>query len=540
MPNPQAAAAIHASRHAPGGPDALPEYALASVVAENTAAIAAVPTDSRFRMDKTLRGGQLVATNCYPVARPIASTTPGTARTQHVAMVDCTDIRLVYTAWTTSDTGPNDTDLAAAFTIKASIELAGVIYRVTFGGLQTATIDPGGTVVSDPIALEFAAGANIFVRTYQPATSWYATGIVLAQTGGASTAGFTATTDLTAPGSAAVTVATSYVYQPVAILGTPTNRRQPTVAILGDSIASGFAEVWAYTDRDGRPATIMPLGAFVVRGLILGNVPWLNLAHAGDRADVAITAAGHFRRHALLGGATHAICAIGTNDVYGGAALATVQASLIALWRLAARRGLSVWQTTILPRNSSSDGWATLGGQSVLAQEPVRTGLNDWIRAGSPVVSAANLTAVAAGTAGALLAGQSGHPLAGYFDSADYAETARNSGIWVIPGVRTVTDAAITSGSATLTSAAANFNLANDYGKIVRVAGAGAAGATLVVRIINVTSTTSAGVEALAGTTVSGATAVIGVPTADGIHPGGDIHKVVAASIDTSRLTLPI
>lgn len=67
------------------------------------------------------------------------------------------------------------------------------------------------------------------------------------------------------------------------------------------------------------------------------------------------------------------------------------------------------------------------------------------------------------------------------------------------------TDAAITTGTAVLTSAGASF-AATDVGKVVVVAGAGAAGAKLVTTIAGYTSATQVTLTAGAGTTVSGAT----------------------------------
>lgn len=74
---------------------------------------------------------------------------------------------------------------------------------------------------------------------------------------------------------------------------------------------------------------------------------------------------------------------------------------------------------------------------------------------------------------------------------------------------RTVTDAAITSGQATLTSATAAFTAA-DVGKKASVLGAGAFGVALNTTISSVTNGTTAVLAANAGTTVSGAVADIG------------------------------
>lgn len=93
--------------------------------------------------------------------------------------------------------------------------------------------------------------------------------------------------------------------------------------------------------------------------------------------------------------------------------------------------------------------------------------------------------------------------------------TAAN-GYLGLPASRRVSDAAITTGTATLTSATAAFTAA-DVGKRVTVIGAGAAGIFLglsgaQVTILSVESGTSCTLNANASTTVSGAVAFIATP----------------------------
>jgi hypothetical protein len=80
---------------------------------------------------------------------------------------------------------------------------------------------------------------------------------------------------------------------------------------------------------------------------------------------------------------------------------------------------------------------------------------------------------------------------------------------WAAEGTfRTVTDGAITSGSATLTSATAAFTSA-DVSKQVSISGAGPAGATLITTILTFVNATTVTVATAASTTVSGATVTI-------------------------------
>jgi hypothetical protein len=86
--------------------------------------------------------------------------------------------------------------------------------------------------------------------------------------------------------------------------------------------------------------------------------------------------------------------------------------------------------------------------------------------------------------------------------NASFAGGAKGDG-------KTVTDAAITSGTTALTSATAAFTTA-DVGKIAGVAGAGAAGAYLNTTISAYVSATQVTLAVSAGTTVSAATAYYG------------------------------
>lgn len=355
----------------------------------------------------------------------------GTVRSRHDVQVDCSDLRLVYTNFATLNPAVSgvDTDGTVSLPIKASIESSGVIYRVTFDGATGITIDPGGTVISDPVGLEFAAGTQVFVRTYVNATGYVANGVVFGGAGGR-----TATTDLTAPGSAAIADSTTFVYQPSAVLATP-KARSVSIAVFGDSIGCGSHDAGDGSTGDHAGYAFAAGtglgGGYISRGLFATRMAYMNSCHPSEQGATFILQANHFRRLALFNviGATHAIDQMGINDITNSLTLAQMQALKLSEWSLMTRRSMKVIQTTITPTTTSTDSWATTANQSIAspAKELVRTGLNDWIRAGAPIT---NGVAVAIGTSGALLAGSSGHPLTGYLEIADLAETSRNSGIW--------------------------------------------------------------------------------------------------------------
>lgn len=341
----------------------------------------------------------------------------GTYRVSHVAACDCTGIRLVFTNAHGVTIGPN------AITVTASVEpwngvIAGILgtIPVTFNGAFAVTLAPGATVVSDPIgvAQPIPAGATFFTRHYVSVASVgmrWPVALVSSLTGEGNNRSATPT-DLTQSGTVPAAL-TDPIFAPVAVLGTATNPSRllaPQVGAIGDSIMrfgndmdnGGFV---ARALRHQKGTLIAPLGGLV------------NLGRGGESAAQWTTATEPYRRP-YVENFTHVISNYGTNDIVGGATLAALQATMLALWTSFAARGQSVWHTTCTPNTTMVSGQAT-----------IRANWNDWLRAGAPIDPLV-LTAVAVGTAGALLAGRSGHPLAGYFETADAVESARNSNLY--------------------------------------------------------------------------------------------------------------
>lgn len=252
----------------------------------------------------------------------------------------------------------------------------------------------------------------------------------------------------------------------------------------------------------------------------------------------------NFRRRSVMAGIyyTDIICELGVNDFQGGASVATVQTRWLTVWRDLARAGRPVYQTTITPAViSSTDLFTTVNGQTANIVAPTIAAGNNWLRDGAPIDTATG-QAVATGTVGGTIArapiyyttsagnavptnfnGISGHPLAGVLEVTDAIETSRNSGIVkALPGSRIVNDGAISSGTTTLTSATAAFS-ASDVGRIVRISGAGSAGAVLATSISSYSSSTTVTIAAAASTTAAGAQVLVSPygMMADGVHPSG-------------------
>jgi hypothetical protein len=450
----------------------------------------------------------------------------------HVVTTPCADIRLLYANhYNATAAGPNP------ITVKARVEYptvsapsnagqSGASVPVTFGGAGTVTIDPGGFALSDPVPVILTAGRCLYTRTYVSVASagqrWPTDLYCISANFEGATRGAPAA-DLSATGGTLISTSTEPGYGPAAVVGIPVSGRPASVAVVGDSILYGSGEFY-------------PNGyGYAARALTTALVPYVQLAKPGEKASDVTTGAesGYAYRMMLAGGCTHAIEGYARNDWATGRTLSQVQADKLTIATWLSTRRIRVYVSTSIPGTTSTDGWITPGGQSVGSGESVRVALNAWIRAGLPVDSVTG-TAVAVGTPGALVAGQPGHPYAGYFEIADTVETARDSGKWKAPAL-VVNDAAISSGSQTLTSAGGAFLSSGvAQGQRVAVLGAGVAGGVLLTTIgATVASNTQLTLTNTASTTVSGATAGIGCYTGDGIHPGQDGAVAMATGVTT-------
>lgn len=453
----------------------------------------------------------------YANAENALQATQGTSRVPFYTTCACTNLRLVYPGWLAVTSGP-DTDYATALSINASIEIAGVIYRVTFGGQVTGVVQ-GGLLISDPIAIAVPAGQLIYVRTFPTTANWYPARYGNPGAGGQG--GFTVTVDLTAPGSAAIADATTFtpLLAPAELLGLPTGAAYPaTAALYGDSIAYGQGDGIANGMGVNTVNIQLGGGGYLARGLRALGVGAVNCGVQGDTLGNFVTAAS-YRRLGLITQARTIIFEYGRNDVSNLVALATIQANMITAWGFANKLFDAVFQTTITPRPNSSDAYQTLVNQTlVVAAEAIRVPLNNWLRAGAPIVNGAP---AAIGAAGASIAGQAAHPLSGIIDPCAQVESALNSGLWNAGlNSRTVNDGVTVVGS-TVTSATMATSIPIDTGRTIIIPGAGAAGGLYVGTIGRVFNGTSVSVLPACSTAiVAGAQiTIVDTFTEDGTHP---------------------
>jgi hypothetical protein len=108
---------------------------------------------------------------------------------------------------------------------------------------------------------------------------------------------------------------------------------------------------------------------------------FVKIASSGDTASNFATMALSARRLALIQGCTHAICDYGVNDFTFGKSVAQLQASLTIIWASLKASGMKVYQSLILPRNSSTDSFATTANQTPINSAANNVTINNWIKA---------------------------------------------------------------------------------------------------------------------------------------------------------------
>ena len=442
--------------------------------------------------------------------------------TCHKATSSCADIKVVWANW--GSVGSNGTDTGPGNPINLTVQLeypAGTYYPFSFGGVSSVatarSIASGDTAISDAITdlpgirkggifwihafVSVAAGGKWYNSHYpnsMPDSSWV--------TG----EGYISGTGLTQQtGQALVSPTTSgKMNGPLAILAGSCEPTHKAVIGFGDSIMQGTISNRSVSQQYLSVALNDRAGYFT-----LGR-------SGGTAAEIYVSRAK--LRWPFLSTATSIVCGYGINDFNGGATTSSLQSTLIKLWNYISPRCDKLFQTTLTPWCSSSDGWTTEANQTPKATDGERTGFNDWLRAGAPLDI--NGVATTTGTAGAVVAGQPGHPLAGFMEVADACETSRNSGKWKVPGNSFTAD--ITSGSRTLTNVSGIYKLNQKiYHPSIPLGSA-------------VNSVVDPATVTISGTPTGSASqaTIVGANTGDGIHPGVSFDIEMGSQLKISAL----
>ncbi|SDR52457.1 Lysophospholipase L1 [Paraburkholderia fungorum] len=258
----------------------------------------------------------------------------------------------------------------------------GNVRTVTFGGRETASIAPGASLVSDPVALPVSALAQAMVSLYLPdttpmttfhwdgrQTAWIVPGdqssaLALTKTGG---------------------VMQSTTARPLLTgIDVETESAARAVIVIGDSITDGAA---ASLNQDSRwpdflAARLAPYGVAVVNAGISGA----RLLSDG----MGVNALARLNRDVLTQpGASSVIVMLGINDIaWPGTAFARtarrpalddLTAGYRQLIEQAHRRGLRVIGATLTPFEGALPG-TPLDNYYDTDKDALRQRVNDWIR----------------------------------------------------------------------------------------------------------------------------------------------------------------
>lgn len=248
-----------------------------------------------------------------------------------------------------------------------------------FNGMPTATIPPGGWIMSDPFypsqfgLSEFPAnwdarcrtGSTIATGQKWPFNAYQQYETISGQANCLSDAlvsQIAATGALVTPAGGLSNSTTGLAaYGPVAIVGEWVATPDVSLMISGDSIVSKL------NDSDDNGSTG---GAFITRGVRSVNgrsIANVKVAKGGELASN--WSAGNAFRKYLMSFCTHYIDNFGTNDLNGqtAAAALTSKQAIWADFRALAKGPKWIVNIPVTPKANSTDSWATLANQTPLS-----------------------------------------------------------------------------------------------------------------------------------------------------------------------------
>lgn len=360
--------------------------------AQSTDAAGNIATSSDYTFSTTGYQG-LVGTRARTMATANAGNTRVMSRSAHIATDAISSMRVVFQNFRVSGILADETGNGASSTVTASVEYpSGTFTQITFDGSATGTIPNASVLFSDATAVSIPEGATFWIREF----NINANGIIYntwrnSSLGEVLNAG-TSIGDQTLGGT--ITSVGNFSHPPLAIIASTT---KASVCIVGDSIAFGFNDTDTHVDgRIGIIAKSFPT-----------TLAFSNLSSGGSRANSFL--AGSSARQQIFPYCSHAITSFGSNDLFVSLDTASeLASSLQTIWDTFASRVKKI-QTTITPKSTSTDSWATTGNQTTASQNGERVTFNTNLRA-------------------------SAFGLHDYFEVANVLETAQNSGLWVNDG----------------------------------------------------------------------------------------------------------
>lgn len=435
------------------------------------------------------------------------ATTQLMSRSRHIARAPIKSAAIVLPTWYFKHSTLVEVALGGSATVTASFEYpAGTFTQITFGGQVSGTISDNSNGVSDFVSVNIPAGDAFFVRIYWTSANGavyidpgaVGAGSSLTQWGRDETNGerfrwaASGITDQTMSGSI-TSNNNSNGFCPVAVIGQTTT---PSIYLCGDSRVEGLTDYFndASTDMGMLARCVGPY------------YPYINGGQTSQTTQDFLNS--NARQLELAAYCSHKICELGINDLTG-----TGYSSFLArqqqVFDLLGRKKL--YGVTFPPKTTSTDNFVTTANQTVSANNADRITYNNSVRAGS-------------------ISG-----LSGYFDFADTAESARDSGKWRVDNIAAQFTGSIATTALTV-SAVASGALAVGQ----QIVGAGIAVNTRIISLG--TGTGNTGTYNLSGgsQTVSSEAIVANTATTDGIHESAaqDVLYRTAGVFNPASITL--
>ncbi len=278
---------------------------------------------------------------------------------------------------------------ANAITVSAAIDDGSTVTQATFGGATSISVPAGSYVISDRLDITIPRNTTFYERVHVAWSGDLHTSRYLDNAHGDALESGTGLADKSVSG--AITHNDGDAYTACAILAYSAQGRQPSVLILGDSIAVGQSDGF---DAEGNHG-------YMERVLGAEGIAYINGGNAADTAQQN-AASGALDLRAELGNryCERAWIQYSVNDIRAGRTFAQLEADL---GTIAGQLTIPCYQSTMTPDETGGLGTGTSADTDFSVTE--RTSFNTNVRA--------------------TLSG-----FAGFIDAGLAAETALNSNSW--------------------------------------------------------------------------------------------------------------
>jgi lysophospholipase L1-like esterase len=263
--------------------------------------------------------------------------------------------------------------------------VAGSNRPVRFGGVETATVPPGGSVRSDAVALRLIGRQDLAVSLFVPEES-----VVPSQHAGAVVTSYLAAAgagDRTAAESNEPFTATTTAMPWLKSIDVQSTSAAGAIVAFGDSITDGTCTTLDANDRwedwlslrlaldDDHRAGKQRYKSVVNEGIGGNTVTREGLQPPPDSTPGLERLERDVLSHE---GVTDVIVFMGTNDIRRGASAAQVTSGLSQIVQRIKQRGFKVHGVTIIPRHNVAASGTNTGWDD--RKTAIRREVNDWIR----------------------------------------------------------------------------------------------------------------------------------------------------------------